>query len=523
MELEKKNIHRNRQNARFVTQVVVDDDYNVPDLKPDAVRILSERANVEIEQKKVLSGRIVLNGTLHFRVLYGTGEEVQKVEMLHGRIPFEETIQAEGIEEKDEVQIRAILDEIQIGLINSRKLGIKALITLVGESVCLCDEEIPSGIREEAQVYTRSEELELLQLLVDKKDILRIKEELELENSYPNIYKILWYDFEPFGVRFRAGDGKLCVDGELQAFVLYQAEDEMRSLQWVTKIFPLHGEVECPGAEELCVEDIRWQLSGQEFTVAQDFDGEDRKIHVEAVLEMHIVLYREEPVAVLKDAYSTVKNLVLEKEELECEQLLLNNRLEVKLNRRLERGEDKAAILQSCHGEGTVKIEQVRQTENGLEIDGTATVTVLYITADDAMPVDSLTEKIPFSRVVEVPEITPDCRVVVRPRVDGIEIATAASSQLDVKLMIGVHLMILCKPKAEVVRSIEEEPLDLERIREMPGVTGRIVKEGETLWEIAREMMTTEENIKEVNQLQSGELTKGQKLIIIKNIEQKGL
>lgn len=520
MDLEKKNIHRNRQDARVVTQLVVDDDYNVPDSKPDAVRILSEMANVEIEQKKVLSGRISISGKLHFRVLYGTNEENQKVQVLHGQIPFEETMVAEGIEEKDEAEIRWILDDLQIGLINSRKISVKAVITLIGEVNCLSDTEITSDICGGEQIYTKKEPVEVLQLLVDKKDILRIKEEITLENSYPNIYSILWYDLVSSGVRFRAGDGKLLIQGELEAFVLYQAEDESRTLQWLTKVFPLQGEMDCPGAEELCVEDIRWQLTGQDVAVAQDFDGEERVIHIEGNMELCIQMYREEQVFLLTDAYSTIKKLTLKKEPLECEQLLLNNQVSVKLGQRLEQGEEKGNILQSCHGQGKVRIDQVRQTEKGLEVDGTAFITVLYITSEDEMPIDSVTGKIPFHQVVEVPEITPECRVVVRPQVENLEVGTSGSGQLDVKVSVGVRVMILCKPKLEMVSEVEESPMDVKSLGEMPGMVGYIVKEGDSLWEIAKENLTTTDTIRELNQLQAEELIKGQRLIIIKNMEQ---
>lgn len=520
MELEKRNIHRNRQNARVVTQLVVDDDYNVPDSKPDAIRILSEMATVDVEQKKVLTGRICLSGKLHFRVLYGTNEEEQKVQVLQGQIPFEETIIAEGVEEKDEVDVRWMMDDLQIGLINSRKVSVKAIITLVAEANRLYDEEVTSDIYPCPQVYTKKEMAEMLQLLVDKKDIFRIKEEISLENSYPNIFNILWHDLVPTRVCFKAGDGKLSVQGEILVFVLYQAEDENHSLQWMTKTFPLKGELDCPGAEELCVDDIRWQLSNQEFTVAQDFDGEERVIHVEAILDLNIMMYREEQVPLLKDAYSTEKQLILEKEPLECEQLLLNNHVVVKLNQRLDRGEDKGNILQSCHGQGKVRIDQVRQTDKGLEIEGTAAVSALYITAEDDVPIDSMSERIPFSQTIEVPELNPQCRIVVRPQVENLEIATAAANQLDIKMAVGIHVLILCKPELEVVRNIAEQPLDLEQLREMPGMVGYIVKDGDSLWEIAKENCTTVENIKELNQIQSDEIRKGQKLIIIKNVEQ---
>ena len=50
MELEKRKIYMNRQKARIVTQVTIDEDRNVPDVKPDMERIILQKGEVEPEE-----------------------------------------------------------------------------------------------------------------------------------------------------------------------------------------------------------------------------------------------------------------------------------------------------------------------------------------------------------------------------------------------------------------------------------------------------------------------------------------
>ena len=42
MELEKVKIHRIQQNGTAVSQITLDDDYNVPDYRPDIMKVLKE-------------------------------------------------------------------------------------------------------------------------------------------------------------------------------------------------------------------------------------------------------------------------------------------------------------------------------------------------------------------------------------------------------------------------------------------------------------------------------------------------
>ena len=86
-------------------------------------------------------------------------------------------------------------------------------------------------------------------------------------------------------------------------------------------------------------------------------------------------------------------------------------------------------------------------------------------------------------------------------------------------------LAALDRPTAGEVRlngqrmgDIREKELDLARIQEMPGIVGYLVQEGDTLWDIARDCLTTPEKIREWNQLGTEEALPGTRLLILKNI-----
>ena len=57
--------------GRSITQITIDDDFNVPDVKEDVERIIKYDGNVQTEQVRVLENRAGIKGKLAFRVLYG--------------------------------------------------------------------------------------------------------------------------------------------------------------------------------------------------------------------------------------------------------------------------------------------------------------------------------------------------------------------------------------------------------------------------------------------------------------------
>ena len=91
MNLITKRVHMNRCNGREVKQLTLDRDFNVPDARPDALQIMKEQGEVQIEEVHMMEGKASVKGLLHFQILYASDGDIPVSEMT-GTIPFEETI-----------------------------------------------------------------------------------------------------------------------------------------------------------------------------------------------------------------------------------------------------------------------------------------------------------------------------------------------------------------------------------------------------------------------------------------------
>lgn len=68
----------------------------------------------------------------------------------------------------------------------------------------------------------------------------------------------------------------------------------------------------------------------------------------------------------------------------------------------------------------------------------------------------------------------------------------------------------------QVITDVELTPISMEEMERRPGIVGYIVKEGDELWNLAKDYMTTIEGIKEINGLESDCVKPGDKLLIFK-------
>ena len=86
MELVKKHIHMNRRRNSVMTQITLDDDFNVPDSMDDVEQmILGQRGDPDRDGEKS-GGRVTVGGKLNFRILYRRPDG--QLMTLAGSIPF---------------------------------------------------------------------------------------------------------------------------------------------------------------------------------------------------------------------------------------------------------------------------------------------------------------------------------------------------------------------------------------------------------------------------------------------------
>ena len=99
------------------------------------------------------------------------------------------------------------------------------------------DEETAVDLYHEEPVEYRKKPLRIAQMTVKKRDIFRMKEELELPQNFPNVSQIIWQSVEPENVEFRALEGKISVQGDLNVFFMYEGEGEEQAVKCYERFF----------------------------------------------------------------------------------------------------------------------------------------------------------------------------------------------------------------------------------------------------------------------------------------------
>lgn len=512
MEVITRQIETNQVRRKLVDQFMLDEDFNVPDSKDDVEKIIISEGGVRIDDVKPVENYLRVQGKVEFHVLY-VGEGIEPTfSCMEGKIPFEEMVYVEEGADSN-LNIRQARVDMNVHMIHSRKLRIKAMVELQIESQTLCMEEIPTDVDGDS-IYKKQQPLDLLKLHTSKKDTYRIKDEITLPGTKESIGVMLWSD-----IANRKLDTKLVVDelqllGELLVFCFYESPDG--KIDWIEQTIPYQGRVECYGADETMFHHVQANLEDAHADVRVDEDGEMRVIGIEGTLQLYIAIYEEEQLNVLEDLYSLKKNCIPERKEVEYEQLVLQNHSKCKVMERLSIPELRNDILQICHSSGAIRVDRMEMREDGILAEGALYISFLYVKANDNMPFDTWQGVVPFSHLIECNTTGGDIKYHISATLEQLSITLQGGDEIEVKAALAFHGFFKRVGKRDMIQSITTEPLSMDEVEKRPSIVGYIVKEGDDLWTLAKRYSTSIEAIQEVNDMSGDKLKEGDRLLIFK-------
>lgn len=513
MEYDKKEICIYKQGKTITDQFYLDDDYNVPDTKSDVRRVVLSEGKLKVEELKEVENYIRVSGMLVFRILYESDDIDQKLCTLEGRIPFEEMIYVEEPLVGNPF-LKSANAELTVTLIHSRKLSVKALAELLVSSEGKREAELTLDVEDEEKLYKKKEKAELLGLFGIQKDIYRIKEEISIGGTKENIGTLLWTELSSRKLDTRIGTDEIELRGELLLFCLYESVEG--KTDWIEQTIPYEGRLECSGAQDSMYHQIYPELSDVNIDIRMDEDGEMRCLGVEAALEARMIVYKEEKVELLQDAYALTKVCRPQIREQAMEQLLMQNHSKCKVREQLSLPEIQDDILQICHNSGRIQVEHTEVTEQGILVEGVLHVNFLYVKSDDAVPFDMWQGMIPFSYVMESNEICEEMNYDLTHFVEQLSVSLLGNGEIEVKAVLAFNTFLKKTVRILNIEEVEYEAIDKAEVEKRPGIVGYIVKDGDELWNLAKRYSTTVEGIMEVNQLENSDIKAGEKILIFK-------
>lgn len=158
LEIVKEAIKLNQPIGEESTQTVVENDIIVPDVKPDIARILLLDGDAYINNVEAASDRLLVSGTLRYKILYISDDPEQSLKSINTAAGFQYTMEIPDTRQGMECRVKCDIEHLEHEIINSRKVNVKAVLSLNGIVTDQVDQQIVQDFDgvEDIQVLRRT-------------------------------------------------------------------------------------------------------------------------------------------------------------------------------------------------------------------------------------------------------------------------------------------------------------------------------------------------------------------------------
>lgn len=509
MELVKENVTVNQVSCKGNTQVLVDEDIIVPDVKPDILKILQLDAISCITEKSVEKGKAVISGKVDLKILYIPDSEREKIKSIITSFDFSQNVDSQDIDSNMTAVVTSNVDRAEFSLTNSRKLRIKTIVGI--------DYEIVAEKNVEIAVETDEENVEILKENINLQNCINmsetefgIKENIEVPAGQSSICELLKLDTKICDVEYKTVTGKIVVKGAVCVCALYT--DDEGKIQTMESEIPFTEVFDCDDAGDETVCDIDYSISDVTYEVAEDGDGDRRIVSLDITITAQIKATENVSVDMICDCYEPFMKTQLLKEEVELEEVVARPYTQNTIREMIEINSG-APGISGVYDVITRPYITKAQLQNGkLLAEGKIEAYILYLTDSNESPVYSMKKELPFSYLLECDSTEEDLIPEIKAEVKHTAYNLSVAGDIELRCILALNANIVRKRKIELINDVVTENRD---DGDKKGIVIYFVQKGDNLWEVSKRYAVPQEEIMKFNNMaEECKLEKGSRLFI---------
>ncbi|MBR3646497.1 MAG: DUF3794 domain-containing protein [Lachnospiraceae bacterium] len=506
----KENIKVSNIICKASAKVMVNEEIEIQKPGVTISRIVKESGKAYVDELRIRENQVIIGGVLDYQILYSEQKTgLPQCEM--GQIRFEDYVKIPNIREDNVITVDSSVDWITVRVINDRKVIIKAQITVLATATDTGDIEVMTSVEKQDDMEILDKNMNLLEMVKEMSDTLRIKETVELPGGKPSLSYLLWKDVRIKNMEYGVINGKLSVSGELNVFYMYAPDDENPISQW--QEFDIAFNYDLEVGDSNIIPYVEAAIQSMELIPIPNEMGDNKEVESDILLKINIKLFEEKEIKMIEDVYSLKTDMDLVKNKIMYNKLLVKNISRSRNVVKINIGGNKDDILQICFPAAEIRIEDISVVEDAIVAKGKLNVYVIYTTTDDRNPICTASKEVDFSHRIDAEGISRNDEFFVNWRVEQTTANMVNAEEIEVRINMAMEIFVVQKCTKELATDIKEEEMTQNK---SPYIRAHVVQSGETLWKLAKDNRTTVDRIKEINNLKGDTIQLGDRLIVAK-------
>lgn len=514
MEIKKESINLTERSVKLNSNVMVETDIIVPDIKPDIGEVLLADASCVTDSVVYRNGKLNVSGTVFFKILYRPdSEEAGELKSLNSSFGFSDSF---GItsDEEPEFFVSASTEHIGFTLVNSRKLSVKVIVALdVGGYRQRHFEPVSSVSGSDIQC--REKRYNIYMPTVDVQSDISVSDLLTVPADMPDIDEILKVDAWVTSDECKVMNGKVMVKGNVHLKTLYTAVQGTYTTELVSHQIPFTEIAEAENVDENSDVCVTFGVKDISASARGDMNGDTKIINAELLISARVKASKSVQETICDDCYGIHGKMDIKTEKIRLLECVSSENAEFTETQYVQMPKN-VKIKDVVNVTLKPILREMCFEEDGLHVRGTLVSFLLYREDQtDGRIKSAVTESdFEWQKSVSGQGLSTECELWVEDAV----VEKSSADTAEVKGTLGMNVKILQADDVNIITDCEV----VEAEASETGSSGLVIyftENGDTLWNVAKKYGTTVDKIRAANHLEASfdaedKLTDGKKLLI---------
>ena len=488
IETTRENVCVNHIVAQKTETVMVEGDSIIPDIKPDIINAISTSGIVCIYKKEINEGKVRLDGSVDTYVMYLADSDENSVRSINVNLDFTQVIDIQNAMPDMDLETNAKLKNIECKVINGRKVSIKAFIEIGVKVTSKEDIDIISSVNSKG-MQTLNKSIDINSVVGRGSTKVYAKDTLIIDNI-DNLSEIMKAELNITNRDIKISYNKVLAKSELNVKIMYLTDDNR--INSVESTIPVMGFIDIENVTEENICNTQYEIKN---VVIKPNNTEEHSIYVEAEIEICCEIFKNQEINVIQDLYNPNTNVVFTQKQIQVMQKVETMQSTYSIREKQvvpEIGANKIYDVETG-------IELTKQTclNDKILYEGEMKLNYLF---DSGNGVDTKQTSIPFNFSVDFIGVSQNSTVETNMEISMQDFVVTGDGSVEVKVDILFNISLSKSTEINVIDDIKEEE---NRNVNSCSLVIYYVKEGDTLWEIAKRFGSTVEEIARINGIEN--------------------
>lgn len=510
MELIKEKITLNEDIMRNFSNVSAESDIIVPDKKPDILKILQVDAHSVVTSKTISNSCISIEGKVKLKILYVPDRAEEKVKSIITDFDFSHRIDDLNINENMKAKCDADIQRVEFNVINSRKLNVKAVISLETAISGERNIEILTDVDHDGCCETEKKMLSIYNTLSYNEEEFIVRDKIELASGKMSLKELLKYDCHITDTDVKAMSGKVILKGVVNSCILFNGEDNnidfMEADTSFTEVF------EVPESYEQALCECECSIADVYAVIEEDSDGDMRVVSIEYLINCHIHICKNLELNTINDFYCPGFDTKLTRSECMIDEIICRPKMQTTVREMISIGPEFPQIDRIYNVIAKAYVNKTSVEHNKVMVQGIIDSYILYLSDSIDSPISSFKKEIPFSYILDAPKATSDTECIVSAEAEHTSYNINMAGEVEIRTTLFINARVIKEENIDIITDAELCDIDAKR---KSGMVIYFVQPDDTLWNIAKRYCISCEDILKLNEnLDKGNLKAGSRIII---------